>query len=583
MTEYGRGHGPGQWSPQEDPLYGDPGWDPYAPQDTGYQQAYHPDGAAYGDPYPDPYAHHPSPSPHYTQQQYPEQQYPEQQYADPYATGQLPSYDAAGWDGTGYGGQDPYAGGGTPSDPYGGQHYADPYGATGEQPAVPGGYADPYQAAQAGFPPHGSEPQQPQPAEPQQPAPRGGHPQEGPDPETGWDPGPDQGETDFFTRTDDEWDEEEDEDRGRRSSRRGGRDKRGGGKRRSGTACLVVVALLGGGVGTVGYFGYEFYQSHFAAAPDYEGEGTGHVEVQVPEGTTLAQMAAILYKAGVVKSSGAFVEAANANQKALGINAGIYTLHKKMSAASAITMMLDPKSQNTMIFSEGMRAAEVYAAIDQRFKLKAGTTKQIAHDKWRTFGLPSWANSNPHIKDPLEGFLFPSRYSISKGEKPEVLLKQMVSKAKQQYAKFDLAGEAKHQGLKNPLQLITVASLVQAEGKTDDDFRKMAKVVYNRLVPTNKETYGQLYFDSTYNYIKNQHGTKLSLSEMHALDDPYNTYHDKGLPPGPIGNPGLDALKAAMNPDPGDWYYFISLDGKKTQFTKTYAEFKKLKKNYHPQ
>jgi UPF0755 protein len=230
-----------------------------------------------------------------------------------------------------------------------------------------------------------------------------------------------------------------------------------------------------------------------------------------------------------------------------------------------------------------MRAAEIYAAIDQRFKLKAGTTKQIAHDKWRTFGLPSWANSDPHIKDPLEGFLFPSRYSISKGEKPEVLLKQMVNKAKQQYAKFDLAGEAKHQGLKNALQLITVASLVQAEGKTDDDFRKMAKVVYNRLVPTNKETYGQLYFDSTYNYIKNQHATKLDLSEMHALDDPYNTYHDKGLPPGPIGNPGLDALKAAMNPDPGDWYYFISLDGKTTRFTKTYAEFKKLKKNYHPQ
>ncbi len=579
MTEYGRGPGPGQWRPEEDPLYGDPGWDPYASQDTGYQQVYHPDGAAYGGQYTDPYgqayAHE-----QYGQQQY-AQHYPEQQYADPYATGQLPSYDASGWDETGYGGPHPYAGGQGPADPYGMQRYPDPYGGTGEQPAVPGGYADPYQTGQAAYPSHGTGPQQPHPAEPPGQPSRGGHPQDGPDPDTGWDPGPDQGESDFFTRTDGDWDEEDD---GRsRSSRRGGRDKRGGGKRRSGLACLVVVALLGGGLGTAGYFGYDFYQSHFAAAPDYAGDGSGTVEVEIPEGSTLAQMAGVLEKAGVVKSSGAFVEAAQANQKALGINAGIYTLHKKMSAGSAIRMMLDPKSQNTMIFSEGMRDAQIYAAIDQRFKLKAGTTKQIAHDKWRTFGLPSWANSNPHTKDPLEGFLFPSRYSISKGEKPEVLLKQMVGEAKQQYAKFDLAGEAKHQGLKNTLQLITVASLVQAEGKTDDDFRKMAKVVYNRLVPTNKETYGQLYFDSTYNYIKNQHATNLSLSEMHALDDPYNTYHDKGLPPGPIGNPGLDALKAAMNPDPGDWYYFISLDGKTTQFTKTNAEFEKLKKKYHPQ
>ena len=160
----------------------------------------------------------------------------------------------------------------------------------------------------------------------------------------------------------------------------------------------------------------------------------------------------------------------------------------------------------------------------------------------------------------------------------------MVGEAKQQYAKFDLAGEAKHQGLKNTLQLITVASLVQAEGKTDDDFRKMAKVVYNRLVPTNKETYGQLQFDSTYNYIKNEQRDE-SQRERAAQPSTTRTTRTttRACRRDRSATPGLDALKAAMNPDPGDWYYFISLDGKTTQFTKTHAEFEKLKKNYHPQ
>ena len=246
-------------------------------------------------------------------------------------------------------------------------------------------------------------------------------------------------------------------------------------------------------------------------------------------------------------------------------------------------MMLDPKSQNTMIIAEGMRDRQIYAAIDKRLSLKSGTTASAARAQAKQFGLPDWADSGPHIKDPLEGFLFPSRYSVAKGEKPEVLLKQMVGEAKKQYAQFDMAGEARKQGLKNPLQLLTVASLVQAEGKTNDDFRKMAKVVYNRMDPSNQETYGLLQFDSTYNYIKNTSATKLNLNQVKSLDDYYNTYKYKGLPPGPIGNPGVDALKAAMSPDGGNWYYFISLDGKTTKFTETKAQFDKLYQQYNSQ
>jgi UPF0755 protein len=126
-----------------------------------------------------------------------------------------------------------------------------------------------------------------------------------------------------------------------------------------------------------------------------------------------------------------------------------------------------------------------------------------------------------------------------------------------------------------------VGSLVQAEGKTHDDFRKMAEVVYNRLKPTNTETNQLLQFDSTFNYLKGESNINISESEINSNQHPYNTYTQKGLPPGPIGNPGDDALKAALNPTKDGWIYFVATDGvKNTEFAKTNAEFLRLKKKF---
>jgi UPF0755 protein len=166
--------------------------------------------------------------------------------------------------------------------------------------------------------------------------------------------------------------------------------------------------------------------------------------------------------------------------------------------------------------------------------------------------------------------------------KPEAILKQMVAAAKEQYAGYDLEAEAKKYDLDSPLQVITVASLVQAEGKTHDDFRKMAEVIYNRLKPTNTETNQKLQFDSTFNYLKGTSNIHISESEINSNRDPYNTYTQKGLPPGPIGNPGEDALKAALNPTHDGWIYFVATDGQNnTEFAKTYAEFQQLKEKFN--
>ena len=587
MTEYGRGPGSEPWHPQ-DPLYGDGGWngqqaqEGHQPADGGQPQHHHypqqPQQPQYGD-WADGQAQQYDPqqygqqqygqqSPqHYGQQyqqSYGQQPYDQQQYAPQGQQTYHEGYHEGGWDGTGTHAHVPYAA--DPGDPYGQQAAA--YGA--EQPDLYG--------TQDAYPP------------PEPPARRRPDPEPAPEPEaeqkTDWDPGPDQGEHAFFAGggADDDEDDDEPEGRGDRRGRGGKGAKGGKGKKsRNGCACLVVVMVFAGGLAGAGYVGYHFYQNRYGAAPDYSGSGTSQkVSVQVPKGAGGAEIGRLLKAAGVVKSVDAFVSAFTNNPDAGRIQAGAYVLKKEMSAKSAVAMMLDPDSQANVVVTPGQRNVQVYQLIDTKLGLASGTTKKVAEKQYKTLGLPSWANNSSEIKDPLEGFLFPGTYPAAKGSKPEALLKEMVTQAAQKYAAYDLAGKAKALKLENPLQVVTVASLVQAEGKTVEDYRKMAEVVYNRLDRANPETYGFLQFDSTFNYLKNESNIHISESEINSNKDPYNTYTNKGLPPGPIGNPGDVALRATLNPTHDGWYYFVATDGvSKTEFAKTNAEFQRLRDKFN--
>jgi UPF0755 protein len=545
-------------------LYGDRGWagqqaatgpqSPYGgqPQHHPHQQPQQPQYGDWSqggpqDPYGQGRQQHPQP---YDQQPY----HPGhgQQPYDP-AYPQQPGQEQEGWS-TGAQPHVPYAA--DPADPY----VQQPEAYTGEQP-------DFYGTPDAYPPP---EPPARRRAEPE-PERAGGD----------WDPGPDRGEHAFFA------DDDEDGDDDARSTRSGRGDRRGRGgksrKSRSGCACLVVVLVFGGGLAGVSYFGYQFYQDRFGSAPDYAGDGNGEqVTVQIPKGALGYEIGRRLKEAGVVKSVDAFVAAQAQNPEGQSIQAGAYLLNKEMSAESAVELMLDPKSQNNVMVTPGQRNITVYRAIDERLGLKDGTTRDVAGKKYKSLGLPEWANSDRDIKDPLEGFLYPGTYPAAKGMKPEAVLKQMVTQANEKYGQYDLDDKARELDLDNPLQVITVASLVQAEGKTEEDFRKMAEVVYNRLKPSNTETYQLLQFDSTFNYLKGESNIHISESEINSNRDPYNTYTRKGLPPGPIGNPGAEALKAALNPTGDGWLYFVATDGaNKTEFARTHDEFLKLKDKFN--
>lgn len=542
MTEYGRGEGSEPWHP-EDPSYGNDGWggqqaqagpqSPYGGQPQHYPEQ--PQQQHYGD-----WGHGGQSAYGQAQQQYPQQQYQgyDQQY---YANQGQQSYDQGSW-GTGTHTHVQYT---DPSDPY------------AQQAAAYGGDQPDYYGTPEAYPP---------------PEPPGRRQVEPEPPHTDWDPGPDQGEHAFFADGEDDEDEDDDPRSGRKA--RGGKKPK---KRRSGCACLVLVVIFAGGTAGVGYFGYHFYKDRFGPSPDYAGAGNGQkIMVTIPKGAGGYVIGQKLKDAGVVESVDAFVSAQQSNPDGKKIQDGVYTLEKHMSAASAVELMLSPKSRSNLVLAEGLRNSQIYKLIDTRLGVAVGTTAKVAQQDYKNLGLPSWALNHPNVKDPLEGFLYPSSYAATKGQKPEAVLKDMVTRANDKYEELGLTKKAKSLGLDSPWQLLTVASLAQAEGTSHDDFRKMAEVVYNRLKPGNPETYGSLEFDSTYNYIKNQTKIDLSIAELRKYNNPYNTYYVKGLPPGPIDNPGELALKGALDPTHDGWYYFISLDGKTSKFTKTLAEHNKL-------
>ncbi|WP_329226700.1 endolytic transglycosylase MltG [Streptomyces sp. NBC_01460] len=581
MTEYGRGSGSEPWHP-EDPLYGDQGW-------GGQQAAHGQDQGQYDGRQQQPYAQDPYAQQGYQQDPYAQQQnqqhqqdpYAQQHQQDPYQQQppfgapqdpyaqpqQQPQYDNGGWD-TGQ----------QAAMPYGAQQhqYGNDSGGYGEQ-------ADYYGTPEAYPPPQPPGHREQAPQQPQQSQ------QQGQD----WDPDVPQEETHpFFTGADEPADERGSRSRTReddaydddpRESGRGGGERRGKGKKKSrnGCACLGVAAVLVGGLGGVGYFGYSYYQSQYGPAPDYTGSGNGSVEIEIPDGALGNEIASILKKAGVVKSSDAFISAQRGNPKGNSIQAGVYLLKKEMSADSAVELMLNPKSQNALVIPEGWSTTQIYAVIDRRLELKAGTTAQVAKTKAESLGLPEWADDDPKIKDPLEGFLFPAAYAVPKSSKPEDALKKMVTRANKEYGKLDLEQNAKKLNLDSPLDLITVASLVQKEGKYKHDFDKVARVVYNRLKPDNLETVGRLEFDSTVNYIRDESTLDIgAVDDLRKIDDPYNTYSIKGLPLGPISNPGADALHSAISPASGPWYYFVSVTEDKTLFAVTNEEHERNRKQY---
>lgn len=306
-----------------------------------------------------------------------------------------------------------------------------------------------------------------------------------------------------------------------------------------GWALLAVSTLLAAAGGA----GWWFYQNVTAPGPL-----TRSRIVVVPPRTGLSGVAALLVDNGVIRQALPFEIAARVSGKAAALLAGEYEFPAGTSALAAADLLASGKTvQHRLTIPEGLSSAQIVALVRAAPALAGGIGKT-----------------------PPEGSLMPDTYVYSYGDTRVALLGRM-ERAMARAVAAAWAERRPGLPLANPQQLLTLASLVEREAKRPADRALIAAVFINRL-----RLGMRLQSDPTVIYALSDGGTKkldrpLSRADLETAS-PYNTYVENGLPPGPIDNPGMAALRAAARPAPTDDLYFVADGSGGHVFAKTLAQ-----------
>jgi UPF0755 protein len=356
---------------------------------------------------------------------------------------------------------------------------------------------------------------------------------------------------------------------------RGGRDGRppsdGRGKptkkRRGLIAILAIAAVLlagGGGAAAFAWINYEDKVRELLGwelSNDYTGEGNGtEALVTIASGDLGDDVARKLHQAGVTMTFDAVWEYLLEREAAgdpVVFFPGTFRLEKEMSAEAAVAAVTDPVNQliNQVLITEGMSYQGALEQIAAATEIPIEEL-QAAADDYTSFGVPADA---PNI----EGWMFPATYQFDPGITAQDAIQITVDKM---FETLDALGVAPE----NRLDILKMAALVQREAGSNEDMPKIARVFYNRI-----EQNMLLESDATVAYgTGNTHTVWTTAEERENPDNLYSTYVHPGLPYGPIGLPGEEAIKAAITPADGPWLFFvpINLQTGETVFSETAAQ-----------
>lgn len=354
-------------------------------------------------------------------------------------------------------------------------------------------------------------------------------------------------------------------------------------RRRRGVLGVIAVALVIVLGVTVWFVGLPVY--HYLLPTDYDGSGSGSVVVTIRPNDGADQIGKTLEKDGVVGSQRAFTDAASGNSRAQNIQPGSYKLHKHMSAASALSLLLNPASRinSDTVVTEGATIVDVEkrltappctsgpatpTSICGLGLSKAEVTKALTDVQ--SLGLPTDYLRAGRQPASVEGFLYPATYTFDAGTTVTDALQQMVGTFTDQARATGFTARAKALGL-TPYDALIIASIAQGEAKYAADMPKVARVILNRL-----KINRPLQVDATSAYAAKLKGLDPSKEIYAQTKGPFNTYTHAGLPPTPIGSPGAAAMQGAVQPAAGDWLYYVNADAAgHLFFTNSETEFAK--------
>lgn len=332
---------------------------------------------------------------------------------------------------------------------------------------------------------------------------------------------------------------------------------------------MIIGGLVtAGGVYVWTNYGEKIQELLGIAPPnDYTGEGNGkEATVVIESGDIGSDVATKLEKAGVTMTFDAVYQLLLADSS-ITFEPGNYRLQKEMSAKAAIAALQDPANKivNQVTIPEGVTAASALELIASATQIPLADLQAAAADP-TSFGIPA---GSPGI----EGWLFPATYSFDPGVTAHDAIKMLVDKM---FETLDAAGVAPERRF----TVLTLASIVQREsGPNVADMAKIARVFQNRL-----DRGMNLQSDATVAYgTGNTHTVWTTAAERADASNKYNTYANPGLPIGPIGLPGADAIAAAQAPAAGSWLYFVPINLKtgETVFSNTLAEHDKAAKELY--
>ena len=359
---------------------------------------------------------------------------------------------------------------------------------------------------------------------------------------------------------------------GRGGSQRPGSKRSGSGeppkrKRRLTWLWVLLSVIVVGAVGAGAV--WHFYEPQvrkvlgWELPVDYTGTGNGTpATVVIKSGDIGEDVARSLHTAGVTMTFDAFYQLLLKTSPAPSFVPGTYSLQKHMSAASALAALKDPKNHITakVVIPEGTTIKKFLQKLADGTGLDVADYEAAIADP-TVYGIPADAPS-------MEGYLFPATYTFDPGMTAQEVLTEVTQRM---FTSLNAAGVAPA----DYNRVLTLASIIQKEGGSTEDFYKVSRVFTNRI-----EQGMLLQSDATVSYGSG--GTSISTTGKERADasNPYNTYVHPGLPIGPIAAPGDAAIDAALHPADGPWLYFVLINGEtgETAFSSTLAEHNKAVK-----
>ena len=286
-----------------------------------------------------------------------------------------------------------------------------------------------------------------------------------------------------------------------------------------------------------------------------------NMPITIERGMSAEQIADLLKGHGIIRSNLVFIGVAYLGKLENKLSAGKFIFNEPVSTFEVLAKLTHGQKEVTVVIPEGFTVKDIARLLEKENLVNAQSFINVANE--------SFLNSYPRG---LEGFLFPDTYRFFEITSPEEIIEILI-------ANFDLKIKTLEDGInksgRDLYSVITMASILEKEASSTEDRRIISGILWWRL-----DEGTLLQVDATLAYTTGRSSSELTAEDLSDGKNPYNTYQHKGLPPGPISNPGLESIRAALAPEKTSYYYYLSDKEGTIYYSRTFEEHKKNKAKY---